>query len=239
MLKAWGELTGKEFEEFKPKIAILPVGTVERHGDHLPLGTDYIVPEWIAAEVAKKVENSLLLPTIPYGSSLTLAKFLGTIDVGTEAFMKYVKGVLAGVAKNGVKLIVIINGHGGNTRALSLVAKEAAYEHDVSIIVINWWSDVAQDKRNEIFKFPGHAGEDETSAVMAIRPELVKLEHAKEHVRPYPSIKVYSRKVDEALYPFAVNGNPLLASAEKGRKFLQAVIDEIVDVIKEALKYID
>ena len=234
----WDELTGKELEEKNPKIALLPIGSTERHGDHLPLGTDSIVPEYIAEKVSEKISGSIVLPTIPYGVTISLSRFRGTINVGPEAFHLYVKEVLREVFRNGIELVVIINGHGGNVSTLNEVSKEVAYETGKHIVVVSWWSDVAQEDKANIFRSPGHAGEDETSVVMAIRPDLVKMDYARDHIHPYPSLKIYSRKVDEKLLPFAVNGNPLLASEEKGRKFLDAVIRDIVKAITDVLSYI-
>ena len=236
MIYKWEELTGKEFELLKPEIAILPVGTIERHGDHLPLGTDNIVPSWIAEKVAEGLgADVIILPKISYGVTATLAKFPGSINIPSEVFMHYVKHVLLEVFRNGVKYLVILNGHGGNTRELQVVAKEVSSSTNLSILIIDWWRDVAQQKRYEIFQYPGHAGEDETSAVMAIRPELVKMEYAKDHVMPYPALKIYSKKIENELFPEAVNGKATLATPEKGKEYMVAVVNEIIKAIKEFL----
>ncbi len=238
MVLRWCELTGKDFEKLKPQIAILPVGTVERHGDHLPLGTDNIVPEWLAERVAERLENAVVLPPVKYGVSITLAKFPGTISIPPEAFMNYVKHIMLEVVRNGIKYLVVINGHGGNTRELQVISKEVAAETEASVLLIDWWRDVAQDKRFKIFQYPGHAGEDETSAIMAIRPELVKMEHAEDHVMPYPRLKIYSRVLEDKLFPRAVNGKATLASAEKGKEFLNAVIADIIKAVEEFTKLV-
>jgi len=236
MIYRWEELTGKDFEQLRPKIAILPVGTIERHGDHLPLGTDNIVPSWIAEKVAEGLDrNVVILPPISYGVTVTLAKFPGSINIPSEVFMRYVKHVLLEVYRNGVKYLVILNGHGGNTRELQVVAKEVSSSTSLSILIIDWWRDVAQQKRQEIFQYPGHAGEDETSALMAIRPELVKMEYAKDHVMPYPTLKIYSKKIENELFPEAVNGKATLATPEKGKEFMEAVVKEIIKAVKEFL----
>ena len=236
MIYKWDEITGREFQLLKPEIALLPVGTIERHGDHLPLGTDNIVPSWIADKVAERLGGDVIvLPQINYGVTVTLANFPGSINIPSEVFMQYVKHVLLEVARNGVKYVVVLNGHGGNTRELQIVAKEVTSLTNLSVLIIDWWRDVAQQKRTELFKYPGHAGEDETSAVMAIRPELVRKEYAKDHVMPYPTLKIYSRKLDESIFPEAVNGKATLASIEKGKEFMEAVVNEVIKVVKEFL----
>jgi len=241
-LSDWMRLTGPDFERAVKKIAILPIGSVERHGDHLPLGTDVIIPQWIAERVAQRVEGALLLPPIPYGSSKTLSRFPGTIDVDADAFRRYVESVLVEIARNGFKAILIINGHGGNTTALQFAAKEAAFRTDAAIVVINWWSDVAQDKRLELFPKEswGHAGADETAAVMHIAPDTVRMEFARDNPKLYPTIRLYYRRFEEEeLFPVPLTGIPKEASPERGREFLKAVVEEIVRIANDVIKKVE
>ncbi len=237
MVVHWGELTGKAFEETKKEIAILPVGTVESHGGHLPLGTDYIIPEYLAARVSEAFGGgAVVMPTIPYGVSTSLAHIPGTIDVGYDAFMAYVEAVLREVARNGFKAALIINGHGGNTRALHVVAKKVAFETGIKVGVVDWWRDVAQDVRERLFTAPGHAGEDETAAMLAIRPDLVDMGSA-EAGPSYSRVRVkfYDREATRELFAKGVTGDPRRADAERGREFLNAVVREIVEGVREAL----
>ncbi|HDH06784.1 MAG TPA: creatininase family protein, partial [Thermoproteales archaeon] len=166
-MKLW-ELNGSKFEEISPKIAILPVGSIERHGNHLPLGTDTIVPLSLAEEVANRRKEVIVLPPIWYGSCRGLRKFRGTFDIDVEVLYLYVKNVLEEAVRNGFKIILVLNGHGGNTSIIRLAAREVALKNDVHIVVIDWWRDIAEETRKELFKEPGHAGEDETSIVLCI-----------------------------------------------------------------------
>ena len=121
-----------------------------------------------------------------------------------------------------------------------MAARDVTYEVGGTMLIINWWTHVAQDVRKEHFTAVGHGGDDETSAVLAVVPNLVKMEYAVPNPRPYLSIKgrLYSKVIDEKIFVLPLNGNPRLASAEKGRKFLDAVVKEIVDVINEVLKHL-
>ncbi len=238
-MRDWLRLTGPDFERLNKRLAVLPVGSVERHGDHLPLGTDVLIPEWIAREVVKRIEGAILLPTIPYGSSKTLSRFPGTIDVNADAFRKYVESVLVEIARNGFKVILIINGHGGNTTALQFAAKEAAFRTNAAIVVINWWLDVAQDRRLELFPKEswGHAGADETAAMMHIAPETVRMELARSNPKPYPKVRLYYRRFEEeVLFPIPLTGIPKEATPEKGKEFLEAVVDEIVRIANDVIE---
>lgn len=233
----WGELTGKAFDSVRKEVAVLPVGSVERHGNHLPLGTDYIIPEYLARRVAEALgEGAVVMPTVHYGVSTSLAHLPGTIDVGYVAFMAYVEAVLREAARNGFRAVLIINGHGGNTRALHIVAKRVAFDTGVKVGVVDWWRDVAQEVRERLFTAPGHAGEDETAAVLAVRPELVDIGSA-EGGPSYSRVRVrfYDRDETRELFAKGVTGDPRRADAGRGREFLDAVVKEIVEGVREAL----
>ncbi|HDI02009.1 MAG TPA: creatininase family protein, partial [Ignisphaera sp.] len=231
-VKVW-LLSGSKFDSIDKKIAILPIGSIERHGDHLPLGTDTIEAMYIAERVAEKLCIHLF-PPIWYGSSRGLRRFSGTIDIGDEPLYHYVYRVLLEIARHGYKLIVVLNGHGGNTQALRLAAKRASFDSGAAIAVINWWSEVAQDKRKELFKYPGHAGEDETSAMLYIAPETVDMSVARDHVVDISiDIALYSPEIEELLYPYAVLGKATMASAEKGKIWIESVVEELSSKIKD------
>jgi len=232
-MKLW-ELTGKEFEQHEARIAILPVGSVERHGDHLPLGTDGIIPLAIAEEVEKLAPHILVLPPVWYGSSTTLRKFAGTFDIPHETLYQYVLSILMEAARNGVKLLVVLNGHGGNTVALKLAAKKAAYTTGMTILVVNWWTDLARQARAQLFEHPGHAGEDETSVMLALMPDKIDMKSAFDHPTEYVDLPIYSRKIEERIYPRALSGSASKADGEKGRKWLIEMAKDLLDMINKA-----
>jgi len=232
LAKTW-LLSGARFDESDKRIAVLPVGSFERHGDHLPLGTDTLEASYVAEKVAERL-GAHLYPPIWYGCSRSLERFPGTVSVDEEHFRAYVEDVLRGIARNGYKLILVVNGHGGNTNVLKLAAKRVSSEVGVAIIVVDWWRDVAQDKRRQLFGSPGHAGEDETSAMLYIAPGSVDMDKAKDYEAPwFPKLSAYSPLLEEMLYPEAVLGRATRASAEKGREWLEAVVEEIVEATRE------
>lgn len=227
-------MSGKRFDSELKLVAILPVGSVERHGDHLPIGTDTLEAEAVALMVSEKL-GAHLFPPIWYGSSMGLKRFSGTIDVEPNAFHNYVKSVIREILRNGYSLVVVVNGHGGNSYILREVARGLAYDFkDRAIVVVDWWRDVAQKVRETLFEFPGHAGEDETSVMMYLTPNYVDMDSAKDHLY-VTNIKVstFSALVDEATYPEAVLGKATRASPEKGRQFLEAVAEDIANEIKK------
>lgn len=234
--KAW-LMSGGKFDSEAKTLAILPVGSVERHGDHLPLGTDSIEAEAVSLAVADKT-GAHVFPPIWYGSSLSLRRFNGTIDVDSSALYSYVKSVIREILRNGYILVLVVNGHGGNSHVLRAVAREVAYEYrDRAVLVVDWWRDVAQEVRASLFESPGHAGEDETSVMMYLTPNAVDMELARDYEAGVQiKITAFSEVIDEVLYPRALLGKATAASPEKGRALLEAVCEEIS---REVMRILD
>ena len=230
-------MSGRRFDSAPKLVAILPVGSVERHGDHLPLGTDTLEAETVASMVSEKM-GAHLFPPVWYGSSLSLRRFGGTIDVEPNSLHSYVKSIIREILRNGYLLVVVINGHGGNSYILREVAREVASEfRERAIMVIDWWKDVGQKVRETLFESPGHAGEDETSVMMSIAPDYVDMDSAKDHTHEMRvRVSTFSTIIDEAMYPEAVLGKATKASPEKGRQFLEAVAEEIASEIQKTLQ---
>lgn len=150
---------------------LLPVGTLEAHGV-LNNGADILVPSRLARDLAPRV-NALIAPTIPYGLLVSLDRFPGTFGVSPQSFEGYCQDVLRGLAKQGFRNIIVLNGHGGNRAHLDTVSQTVARDLGVRTLVIDWWS-YTNDLIFEVFgENGGHAGNNETAAVLAIAPELV------------------------------------------------------------------
>lgn len=231
------ELTGREADSTDFSIMLLPVGAVERHGNHLPLGTDAMTALYIAESVAGKV-GGLVLPPVWYGSSMAMRRHKGTFDVSQDALVVYVSEILREAWRNGAKLVVVINGHGGNAQALHYAARKAAGETGLAVAVVDWWRDLAAEERARLFTKPGHGGEDETSAMLVIAGDLVDMEAAGWAEVPHLPLRVYHRGLEEKTYSKALTGDARLVSREKGEKWLQAVVDEIASKVLETARII-
>ena len=231
----WWELTWPEFEKVDKTVALLPVGIVEAHGPHLPLGTDALMATYIA-ERASEEANVLLLPTVWYGNTYVLDKFPGTISISSETLYRLYRDIFREVARNGVKYLIVVNGHGGNVDALNMAAKEASKETGLTIIIVNWWIDLAKEARRRVLETPeGHAAEDETSEVMAAYPNLVREVPRDGSADEWVELRyrVYGREVYEGTYTKAVQGYPSRASADKGRVIVDEAVKELVKLIKD------
>lgn len=222
------ELTGRQVDERNLSVMFLPVGVLERHGLHLPLGTDTLTAVYIAERVAERV-GGVVLPPVWYGSCMAMRNHKGTFDVSQDALVRYVVEILREAHRNGARLVVVVSGHGGNTIALHYAARQVAMESDLAVIVVDWWKDVAIEARRKLFTKPGHAGEDETSAMLVIAEDLVDLDSAGYSEAERLPIRVYHRGIEEEVYSMALTGDARLASRDKGEKWLDAVVTEIAE----------
>ena len=149
-----------EFREWVPakiQTVLLPLGTLEPHGV-APNGTDILAPVAMAREIAPRV-NAMVAPAVPYGFTGILDAYPGSFTIPEDAFRGYVRAVLAGLAKNKFKNIILLNGHGGGqTAVLSALAQEVGRDTGTRILVVNWWS-YCSDVTLDVFgEDGGHGG---------------------------------------------------------------------------------
>src|SRR5215216_6312859 len=153
-----------EFKDVVPtkiNTVLLPTGTLEPHGV-INNGADNTAPAAMAKTIARRT-NAMIAPTLPYGITGSMEAYPGAFQITEAAYRPFVKQILEGLAKNGFKNIIILNGHGGpQTAVLNAVAAEVSAERHVRTLVINWWS-FASDVTKEVFgEDGGHAGWNET-----------------------------------------------------------------------------
>jgi creatinine amidohydrolase len=166
------------------RTAILPVGMVEAHGRHCPLGTDMLIPRRFM-ELVEEVAGArvFIAPEVPYGHSWNLAPFPGTLNLPSNLFQEYVYHIGLELKRWGIDSLMVFNGHGGNIPALQMVMERLA-DQGMMVMVINWWKDFAQEIMT-VCQGQGHGGEDETSAVLAIEENLVDMAKAGNYQRGY------------------------------------------------------
>lgn len=230
------ELTWPEFEGVRRRVdtVVIPVGSVEAHGRHLPLGTDTFAPLEIAKRVDERVRelgrDVLIAPPIWYGHTFALNAYPGTINVGADAFKAYMREIMREFAAEGFRRIVLLNGHGGNHSPLVLAAEEVAEEFpEVEVWLINWWIDFREDILS-ICSSQGHAGQDETSVILAVRPELVKMGRATGR-KSKSKVRRIRKDIGLELFPDGVNDDPSPATAEKGEAILSVVSEKIARLL--------
>jgi len=230
----WAEYSYKEIEEIVKEnpLVILPIGSVEAHGYHLPLNTDMIQPLHLAERIASEL-GALILPPIHYGWTESLASFPGTISIGFDTLYLLVRDVLSEVLRHGVRNIVVLSGHasGNHMAALRLACEEVNREYeDAKIMLLSDYYIAYQYRGKLVPEEDSHAGVIETSRVMAIRPELVKEDYhfEKKSVGKYMIVRDYRE-----LIPYATFSNPEGANKELGEKLNNMILEELLKIIKE------
>ena len=241
----WGELTSPEVKERiqKTDVALLPVGSIEQHGPHLPVDTDAYDAGYLALRVAEACGNPkpLVLPLIPYGVSYHHDDFPGTLSLSNETLSRVVHEVGMAAAANGIKKLIIINGHGGNSPALNQAAQTIS--RDARIFVCVDSGETSDTDIDALIETPNdvHAGEAETSTSLAIRPHLVKMNAAISSIPKFSSRYLnFSSKHSVSWYghtreisAVGIMGNPLKASAEKGVKIWEIMIAHLVALVED------
>lgn len=211
------------------KTIVVPIGSVEAHGHHLPLGTDIFSPRVFCNMLEEKISDLIwIAPEIPFGQSYDLSIYPGTIHVPTEVLAQYIYEVGRSLFENGIKNIIFLNGHGGNVNALNL-ASEKLMALGVAALTINWWVDYSKDILT-ITEGQGHGGEDETSAVLFYNESLVEMDKAIDNNRK-PTMRMYFKDRGKVIYKDALSGNSTLATKEKGEKIFSLVSDRIIETI--------
>jgi creatinine amidohydrolase len=220
------------------KVVIFPVGSVEEHGEHLPLCTDSVQPEYVALEVARKT-GCLVAPPFRYGIVNAGRNFPGSLTIQFETLFNLAKDILSELARNGFNRIIVLSGHAGSSHmvALKLAAQEVVRQNGeengkqrTRIMVLSDY-DFADELSAELADpRDGHAGTIETARVMAIRPDLIKSKGVPSHY-DMPRFEVVLHP--EQYFPSGVHGDPTVASAEKGQKINTYIIEQVIKLVKE------
>ena len=120
-------------------LVVIPVGSTEQHGPVGPLGTDWLIPEWIVNEMEKRCDI-LATPVVPFGVATHHTSFPGTIDMGLDTMTGIFRGIFESLTRHGARRFLIVNGHGGNDPAIERAGLEIARKTGALVALLNWWS---------------------------------------------------------------------------------------------------
>ncbi|GAA0436164.1 MAG: creatininase family protein [Bacillota bacterium] len=219
------------------KVALLPIGAVEAHGPHLPLGTDNILAESVARRLAEQV-NGLVLPTLPYGQVWSLRNFPGSITLKNESLISILVDIGESLYKQGFTTFAMINGHLGNGTALKEAARvlfETCPELRVFYFFYPGMNQAAEDVRetksahNTYF----HACEIETSYMLYLAPDFVDMDKAITDIPEIPANADVTPTPWETFTKSAVLGDAKLATSEKGKYIIDIAIENMVRLLTE------
>ncbi len=244
----WGEMTRAELEQRTRFVdtALLPIGSIEQHGPHLPLDTDTFDAGYMLEEAVKRIESPkpLILPTIPYGVSDHHMGFSGTITVRSETLRDMIIDIGRSIIHHGIQKLFIYNAHGGNTTTIKIAARKLKRETGLLIFIDSGESMEPGKKKYVDSKNDVHAGEYETSTSLANREELVDKDAIPEVEMDFPGDEFEFE--NDPPFEFAwdthelskigVLGDPKKATKEKGEKLWDAGIELLARRIKMVME---
>jgi creatinine amidohydrolase len=226
------------------RVVVLPIGSTEQHGPHLPLSTDTLMAETAARGAAERAGGVLVAPTIPYGTSESHRGFAGTASLQLSTLSALLVDIGRTLSGHGFDVIVLLNGHAGNTAAIAAASHELRQVTDKVIAALTWWSFVDGGYRAMEDPIIWHAGEFETSLMLHLHPGLVQMERAVKDVprmvplfpgsgaAPLPKVDL-GVPPTKAVVDSGVFGDARLAPAEKGKGCVEEALDQLVHVFRE------
>jgi creatinine amidohydrolase len=239
----WGELTAPDFikaVERSGGLCLIPIGVFEKHGPHLPLGTDLIDVREIALRAAKK-EYALVFPEYYFSQILEAKHQPGTIAYSPKLILDILQETCDEISRNGIKKIVLVNGHGGNNNFLPFFGQaQLEKQRDYCVVLFRpQTGPIVAEKVKKLreTKTGGHAGETETSMMQVSRPDLVHIDRAKEQsgqdlarLKHIPTN--FTGIFWYAQYPNHYAGDGSYAKPELGELLINSRVDQLVDLIK-------
>lgn len=246
-----GERIWTQIPDLTERVVVLPIAALEQHGHHLPLLTDSM----IGGEVARRAEAelgdaALFLPLLWVGASNHHRAMPGTVSLSNEVYVRVLVDMLESLIGGGFRRILLLNSHGGNITPGRMAIYDVQLRHrddpDLFLAFSSWWA-LAGERIAAIesldAKMVTHACEQETSMILRLRPELVKMEAARGANIPFESAfycpddarpsRVDVPRAFEQLTITGALGHPELATADKGEALFAAAAQEVVAFVRE------
>lgn len=234
------------------KVVLLPVGSTEQHGHHLPLDVDNFLARSVCIATARLIPREILvMPTIPYGYNEHAQDFPGTIHVTYHHFIEYCLDVCKSVAYSGFSRVILVDGHGSNEHLCEFIARRATLETE-ALFASTMWTNLAVTAFEAVRESgPGgaaHACELETSAYLHLEPSRVRMDLAQDHyggaagtegskfmqvdlTKGLGAVKIV--RWTSAATPTGVSGAPTLATADKGRQIVEGAALNLAAFVRE------
>ena len=238
------EMTAFEIKDVDREnvLVVLPIAAVEQHGPHMPTGTDNFLCTAVAEALEQSMpEKVLLAPTQWLGASAHHLRIGATLDSPLEVYIETLMGMARSVLNDGFRRILLLNGHGGNIDPMRVALRRIQNEYVDRLLTATCYWDVAdqfiKQSLDGAHQFVGHASEFETSMLMHLRPELVKLELVKdagELITDNLGGVYISRDLRQRTAE-GCTGRPDLASAEKGAKLFAGILEALVATVDSLL----
>jgi len=229
------EYNERSFQEANVDKAILAIGSTESHGAHLPFGCDTYVSYDLALETAQRLENTVVVPPMWYGMSLHYSHKPMCISLTSETLVKVYSEVLDSLVRWDIKKVLVIVGHDGNIAPIEIAARDIKLKYpNMGLAILDaWWmtaGNLLPKDTFEVWDGLGHGGEGETSIGLAMFPDLCDMSQAKGMIPDMdPNVKLVWNF--QELTDYGASGAPEKATAEKGQKMKQVLVDYLVDFV--------
>lgn len=233
------EANYRQLLDQRPSVAVLPWGATEAHNYHLPHGTDIYESDAVAERAAtiayERGAKPIVLPGIPFGNNAQQQDQVATIHLSTTAAAAVLNDVAASLKRQGIDRLVILNGHGGNE--FKPLVRDAQLQHQILIVVVNFWK-AGESHIDEIFDEPGdHAGELETSLMLHLEPDLVVMDQAGPGatnpfaIAGFDETGAWTPRPWSAVHPDTGCGDASRATAEKGARFFAVITEATAELL--------
>jgi creatinine amidohydrolase len=250
MTTTYGHLTWENVRDAdKDRVVILNVSATEDHGPHMPLDTDTVLGMAVAEGVAAAAPDEVfVMPAVPYGFNEHHKDFPGVIWIQPETLIAFVCDICKSLAHHGFRRILLLNSHGSNHPVLDLAARKTVIETGVICVSASYWN-LMSARINEIRASEmggiAHAGEFEAAMYMHLHPERVDLSRAATQNVHDANSKFFNLDLADkgggamlmrwwsAVSPDGTMGDPTVATAGNGKKFLAAAIEETTALVRE------
>jgi creatinine amidohydrolase len=232
----WPEVAKLDREK---TVAIIPIGSMEQHGPHLPFSVDILASSRIAQDLEKRLPEILLLPPLWAGVSAHHMDFPGSITLRAKVFIDLLHDICASLYHHGFRRMVLLNGHGGNRSSLEVLGQELFVEFGLTINTLAYWDlvpDLVKSLKSTKSSGMGHSGELETSLMLYLSPQLVSQKDIPQGILgieepgPTSGIKRYMNMKDHS-QP-GVIGMPSAASVEIGKKLYDGALDALEKAVR-------
>jgi len=245
----FAELTQPEIAAHLKKnpLVILPCGSVEQHGPHLPAGTDTLAATVIAHAVAERMDG-LVLPATPFGVTPMHMPYEGTITLTPDTYIRVQTETCVSTARHGARQLMIVNWHEGNIPSLAIAAEALHRDHGMSVLTVQACY-VAEELYGHSSGGLTHGGEIEALAVLSARPDLVhldRIENSSDHGHGHKMDKLRRTRSYQpvltdirSIAPTGWFGSPQHATAEKGARMLTEIADAIAREVRDIYRQLD